>query len=92
MCQSNRCRAENDVTEVDSGIKREGIQLVSYSTLIPKVVISGAGADEPDEKGEHDKDSDAGSVYEGSIYGNDSHHEDSKEDLASKGNIDLHLK
>lgn len=75
------------ITEVDSGIK--GLQ----STPIPTVIISGDSADEqPEDKWDHDKDSDAGSVYDGSIYGVDSQHEDSTEDLASKGHLDLHLK
>lgn len=93
LCQFNHFRIETGVTEVDSGIKREEFQPVSQSTPIPKVVISGVGPDEePKEKGEHDKDSDAGSLYDGSIYGTDSHNEDSREDLASKGHLDLHLK
>ena len=71
------------------------MQPVSHSTPIPKLVINGVSPDETPEggeEGEHDKDSDAGSVYDGSVYGPDSHHDDSREDLASKGHLDLHLK
>ena len=65
---------------------------MSKPIIIPKVVINGVSADEQLEvKEEHDKDSDAGSVYDGSVYCNGSH-QDSTEDLSSKGHIDLHLK
>ena len=81
-----RFRSETGSTEVDSGIKRP------ESTPIPTVIVSGDSADEQPEEKEHDRDSDTGSVYDGSIYGADSHHEDSTEDLASKGHLDLQLK
>lgn len=78
--QSHHCRYN---TEVDAGL----------STPIPKLVINGVSAEEqPEGEGDHDKDSDAGSVYDGSVYGTDSHHTDSNDDLASKGQLDLHLK
>lgn len=65
---------------------------MSQPIIIPKVVINGVSADEqPAVKDEHDKDSDAGSVYDGSVYGTGSY-QDSTEDLSSKGHIDLHLK
>ena len=47
--------------------------------------------EQPEVKDEHDKDSDAGSVYDGSVYGTGSY-QDSTEDLSSKGHIDLHMK
>ena len=87
--QSHHCRYN---TEVDAGIKKSMIP-VAHSTPIPKLVINGVSAEEqPEGEGDHDKDSDAGSVYDGSVYGTDSHHTDSNNDLASKGQLDLHLK
>ena len=79
----------DNAAEVDSGFKKYDIQ------PIPKLVINGVSPDEqPDGTGhkEHDKDSDAGSVYDGSVYGPDSHHGGSREDLSTKGHLDLQLK
>ncbi|KAJ7365621.1 Extended synaptotagmin-3 [Desmophyllum pertusum] len=75
-------------------MRHDTITEVDSAPSIPKLVINGVSADEQpeEEEGEHDKDSDAGSVYDGSVYGTDSHHDDSSEDLSSKGHLDLQLK
>lgn len=78
--------------EVDAGLTKPEIPL-AHSTPIPKLVINGVNPEEQAEAGEeHDKDSDAGSVYDGSIYGSESQRTDSNDDLTNKGQLDLHLK
>ena len=80
-------RTTSGVTEVDSSVK------VPRSRPIPAVIISADGDDqEPKENGEHDRDSDTGSTYDGSIYGVDSHYGGSDDDLTSRGHVELHLK
>ena len=86
MNPSHHCRSK---AEVDAGLTKPEI----HSTPIPKLVINGVNPEEQAEAGEeHDKDSDAGSVYDGSIYGTESQRTDSNDDLTNKGQLDLHLK
>ena len=85
--KSHHCR--DSVAEVDSGVKKYDIQ------SIPKLVINGVSPEEqPEGTGDEkqDKDSDAGSAYDGSVYGPDSHHGGSREDLSTRGHLDLQLK
>lgn len=89
MNPSHHCRSK---AEVDAGLTKPEIPL-AHSTPIPKLVINGVNPEEQAEAGEeHDKDSDAGSVYDGSIYGTESQRTDSNDDLTNKGQLDLHLK
>ena len=89
MNSSHHCRSK---AEVDAGLTKPEIPL-AHSTPIPKLVINGVNPEELAEAGEeHDKDSDAGSVYDGSIYGTESQRTDSNDDLTNKGQLDLHLK
>ena len=75
-------RSALGVSEVDSLIK------VSQSSPIPSVIVSEDGF----EQEVHERDSDTGSTYDGSVYGVDSHYEDSTDDLTIRGHLDLQLK
>ena len=75
-------RSAFGVSEVDSLIK------VPQSSPIPTLIVSEDGFEEE----LHERDSDTGSTYNGSVYDVDSHYQDSKDDLATRGQLDLHLK